>query len=165
MHLGSPVSAAGSVWSARWIIVLAAVMWSSSGFFAKAPLFENWPQQLGVWPIRGPVLAFWRAVFAGLVLVPLIRRPRWRPELIPMTLVFAAMNFAFLTALTKTSEANAIWLQNLAPLWVFLGGVLFLGERVRPRDWRMLCGCGAGISLIVGCNSTPVCATAKRSTA
>ena len=49
----------------RLLIVAAAVMWSTSALFAKSPIFQDWPQEL-----RGPLLAFWRALFGGLVLVP-----------------------------------------------------------------------------------------------
>ena len=53
----------------RLLILVAAVMWSTSGLFAKAPLFADWPLQVAGLPVRGPLLAFWRAVFASLVLL------------------------------------------------------------------------------------------------
>lgn len=141
----------GSPTRARLIILLAAVMWSSNGFFAKAPLFADWPLLVDGWPVRGPLLAFWRATFACLVLFPFVRKPRWNPKLIPMTLLFAAMNFTFLSAMTMGSEANAIWLQNTAPLWVFLVGVFFWGEPVHPRDGWLLAFVAAGLALILSC--------------
>ncbi len=120
----------------RLLVVAAAVLWSTSGFFAKAPLFEHWPLEH-----RGMYLAFWRALFACLFVAPLVRRPRWHAGLIPMVLVFAAMNYMYLTAMTRTTAANAIWLQNVAPAWVFLIGVFVFGERVHPGDWTLvLCG-------------------------
>ena len=70
----------------RLLILAAAVMWSTSGLFAKAPLFADWPLHLAGWPVRGPLLAFWRAVFAALILWPFVRRPRWTPKLLPMLL-------------------------------------------------------------------------------
>lgn len=137
---GSP----GAGWG-RVAVVAAAVLWSTAGLFAKSPYFADWPLEL-----RGPLLAFWRALFAGLALAPFVRRPRWRWELIPMTLAFAAMNYAYLTAMTLTTEANAIWLQNIAPVWVFLIGVPLLGERVRPGDWLLLLLVAAGLATILG---------------
>lgn len=135
----------------RLLILAAAVMWSSSGLFAKAPLFADWPLQLAGLPVRGPLLALWRAVFAGLVLLPFIRRPRWRWGLLPMLLAYSAMNYAFLAALTLTTEANAIWLQHTAPVWIFLVGVFVFREPVHPRDpWLLVC-CLAGVGLILGC--------------
>lgn len=133
----------------RLLILVAAVMWSTSGFFAKSPLFAQWPQTVDGWPVRGPLLAFWRAVFATLVLLPFVRRPRWTPKLIPMTLNFAAMNFTFLNAMTLTTEANAIWLQHTAPFWVFLVSAFIFREAVDPRDWWLLLFIGLGVAMIL----------------
>jgi drug/metabolite transporter (DMT)-like permease len=125
-------------------MLAAALMWSTSGLFAKAPIFADWSDE-----VRGPLLAFWRATFAALVLVPLVRRPRWRPGLVPLALAFTGMNVTYLTAMTLTTAANAIWLQNTAPGWVFVIGVLLLGEPVVRRDLIPL-GFGlVGIGLIV----------------
>ena len=126
------------------LIATAAILWSTSGFFAKAPLFVDWPVE-----IRGPLLAFWRSFFAGLALLPFVRRPRWTPKLVPMVLVFAAMNVTYLTAMALTTAANAIWLQSTAPVWVFLVGVFWFGERVNPGDRLMLCFGVAGVGLIL----------------
>jgi drug/metabolite transporter (DMT)-like permease len=115
-------------------------MWSTSGFFAKSPYLAGWP---------GPVLAFWRAVFACSILWPAVRRPRWKWRLVPMTLFFVGMNFTYLTAMTKGSAANAIWLQCTAPVWVLLVGVFVFGERAVARDWVMVGFAAIGVSLIV----------------
>ncbi|MCA9145507.1 MAG: EamA family transporter [Planctomycetaceae bacterium] len=133
----------------RLLILAAAVLWSTSGFFAKSPLFEAWPKEIDGWPVRGPLLAFWRTSFASVILFPLVRRPRWTVKLIPTTLIFAAMSVAFLTAMTKTNAANAIWLQNTAPVWIFLVGVLVLGDDVHRRDWWLLGFALAGVGLIL----------------
>ncbi|MBW3597452.1 MAG: DMT family transporter [Planctomycetes bacterium] len=50
----------------RLLIVAAAAMWSTSGFFAKSPFFDDWPVE-----VRGPLLAFWRAAFAAVILLPM----------------------------------------------------------------------------------------------
>jgi len=133
----------------RLLILVAAVMWSTSGFFAKSPFFIDWPLQLDGIPVRGSLLAFWRAVFAALVLLPFVRRPRWTPKLIPMVLAYALMNFTFLNAMTLTTEANAIWLQHTAPVWVFLVGVLCFHEKVEPGHWWLLFFCIVGVGLIL----------------
>ena len=75
------------------MVVVAAVLWSTSGYFAKLPLFEDWPQES-----RGVQLAFWRALFAGMLILPAVRRPSFRLAMIPMTLSFAAMNVLYLTS-------------------------------------------------------------------
>jgi drug/metabolite transporter, DME family len=128
----------------RWLVLAAAVLWSTSGFFAKAPLFENWPIEQ-----RGLMLAFWRALFASLFVLPLVRRPRWTPGLLPMVLIFAAMNYAYLTAMTRTTAANAIWLQNVAPVWVFVLGVLLFGEQIHRKDWLLVLFGALGVGFIL----------------
>jgi drug/metabolite transporter, DME family len=125
---------------ARWLVLVAALLWSTSGFFVKSPDLAGW---------SGPTLAFWRAVFACLLLFPLIRRPRWSWHLLPMTLLFLGMNYTYLTAMVKGTAANAIWLQCTAPVWVLLVGVFVFGERAIARDWLMLGWAAAGIGIIL----------------
>jgi DME family drug/metabolite transporter len=119
-------------------------LWSSSGLFAKAPYFLSWPEST-----RGVHLGFWRAVFALAFLLLLVRRPRFSWPMIPMTLLFVAMNYTYLTAMAMTTAANATWLQHIAPVWVFLVGVLFLKEKVHPGDWTMMWLGLAGAAIIL----------------
>lgn len=120
----------------RLLVLAAALLWSTSGFFAKAPIFESWPLEQ-----RGLCLAFWRSLFAALLLLPMIRRPRWRVGLVPLAACFVAMSYTYLTAMTRTTAANAIWLQNTAPAWVFVLGVVWFREQVLPGDWSLvICG-------------------------
>ncbi len=114
---------------ARWMIVLAAILWSTSGFFAKAPWFEGWP---------GFVLAFWRAIFASLILLPMVRKPQWSLRLIPVTLIFVAMNYTYLTVMERYEASNAIWLQYTAPIWIITLGVIILKEKTGWADWAMV---------------------------
>ena len=134
----------GKPWLGRMQIVLAAVLWSTSGFFAKAPWFDGWPED-----IRGIMLAFWRSGFAALILVPMIRRPTWQWPMLPMMLCFALMVWSFMSAMVHGSAANAIWLQYLAPGWVLIGGMLMLRERVTSADVRMILFCLSGVLLIL----------------
>ena len=131
---------AGELLKARLLVLTAAVMWSSSGFFVKAPYLAGWP---------GPVLAFWRALFACVVLWPMVRRPAWSWKLIPAAATFVAMNYTYLTAMTKGSAANAIWLQCTAPVWVLFVGVFVLGERANWRDWLLIAFAASGVSVIL----------------
>jgi drug/metabolite transporter (DMT)-like permease len=125
---------------ARLMVLVAALMWSTSGFFAKSPYFAGW---------SGPLLAFWRAVFACVILWPLVRRPRWSWRLVPMTVFFAGMNFTYLTAMVSGSAANAIWLQCTAPVWVLLVGVFVFHERAVARDWLMVAFAMLGVGVII----------------
>ncbi len=130
----------------RLLIVVAALLWSSGGFFAKAPLFADWPET-----VRGPLLAFWRAAWASVILLPFVRRPSWSWKLIPMMATFAAMNWTYLTAMSVGEASNAIWLQMTAPVWVFLFGAVWLRETIRPLDWLLLLFGTAGVGLILWC--------------
>lgn len=133
------------LWSSgRFQIVLAALMWSTSGFFAKAPWFDAWPTET-----RGLLLAFWRSFFACLILVPMIRRPRFQWQMIPMVVCFATMVWSFMTAMVHGPAANTIWLQYLSPAWVLIAGVFLLKEKVTPADFRMFGFCLAGVVLIL----------------
>jgi len=126
----------------RWLVLLAALLWSSSGFFAKAPWFDSWP---------AVTLAFWRAAFACVILLPMVRRPRWSWKLIPTVLTFVIMNYTYITALVEGSPANAVWMQATSPIWVLLVGVFCLGEKADGRDWLLLACCVVGIGLILVC--------------
>jgi len=133
-----------SPWKGRLQIALAATLWSSSGFFAKAPWFEAWPED-----VRGLLLEFWRSFFACLCLVPMIRRPEFRWQIIPMVVCFAVMVWSFMTAMVYGTAANAIWLQYLSPAWVMLAGIFILKEPYSAGDGRMFVFCMAGVLLML----------------
>jgi len=113
----------------RLSVLAAAVFWSSSGLFAKWPIFDVWPAST-----RGVSLAFWRAMFAALILLPTVRQPRWRVGLLPLVTAFTLMNVTYLTAMSQTTAANAIWLQSTCPWWVFLFSVVLFREPIVRRD-------------------------------
>ena len=140
-----------SLRQARLLVLTAAVMWSTSGFFVKSPYLAGW---------SGPRLAFWRAAFACLALWPLVRRPAWSWKLIPMTIFFVGMNYTYLTAMVEGTAANANWLQCTAPVWVLLVGVFVYGERAQWRDWLMVAFAMIGVSVIVYFESQGVARTA-----
>ena len=138
--LPRPHEARSVVLRARLLVLTAALMWSTSGFFVKSPDLRSWP---------GPALAFWRAVFACLVLWPFVRRPRWTWKLVPMTAMFAGMNYTYLTAMAQGSAANAIWLQCTAPVWVLLVGVIVFREPAVWRDWLLVAFVATGVGVIL----------------
>src|SRR5688572_8094535 len=135
---GSPSVARG-----RLYIILAALLWSTSGAFTKVltlPTFlgANEPPIEPVvlddtpYPIQ---IAFYRALFAGIVLLATVRPSdvRIRPMMWGMALCFAVMNLTFISAQALGKAANAILLQYSAPLWMYLAAVFWLGE---PADRR-----------------------------
>ncbi|MBN2021223.1 MAG: EamA family transporter [Pirellulales bacterium] len=129
----------------RLCVVGAALLWSSSGLFAKAPLFADWPEAQ-----RGLLLAFWRAGFAAMVLLPAVRGVRWRAGLVPLGVCFVVMNVTFLSAMSLSTAANTTWLQATAPWWVFVLSTLVVREPVARRDLVPLAFGAAGVGLILG---------------
>lgn len=128
----------------RLMVVVAALLWSTSGFYAKAPWFDDWPIET-----RGVTLTFWRAVFTALTVLPFVRRPTFRIAMIPMSLAFVAMTYSFLVAMVNGSETTTIWLQYVGPAWVAIAGLIGLGDRPRRTDWVMIGLSLIGISVIV----------------
>src|SRR5690349_8408329 len=128
----------------RLCIVLAAILWSTSGAFTKV-LRESTPLDLHVPPLAGEQMAFFRVIFGGLALLPLLRRRHvtFRGSMIGAAVCFAVMNYLFVRALAEGKAANAIFLQYSASLWMYLISVFFLGE---PADRRGGVALGIGLS-------------------
>jgi drug/metabolite transporter (DMT)-like permease len=132
----------------RLCILAAAVLWSSSGAFTKV-LREATPLDLND-PLLTPLqIACCRVLFAGAVLLPLLRRRDlvFRPAMLWTAGFFALMNALFITATALGKAANAILLQYTATLWMFLFSVTFLGEKADGRGLAaVLVGlCGVGV--------------------
>src|SRR5262249_32697452 len=96
-------------------------------------------------------IAFYRVLFAGLALLPLVRRSdiSWRPVMLVMMGCFALMNVAFVSALGLGTAANAIVLQYTAPMWMSLGCVWLLGEQADRRSFLAFAIGFVGIGVIV----------------
>jgi DME family drug/metabolite transporter len=142
-----------SIAGARLCLILAAVLWSLGSLFMRV-LRE--PTALGLdEPRLAPIpIAFFRALFAGLVMVPLIRRAdvKFRPLMGGMVVTFAAMSGLYLSALGLGPAANAIFLQNTAPFWVYLFAVVVLREAVERRAAQAVLLGAAGATVIVAGN-------------
>ena len=137
-------SAVPSVVTGRLLVVVATLLWSSSGLFAKAPIFDDWPADT-----RGLLLAFWRALFAGVLMIPAVRRPTWDARLVPLCVAFTAMNVTYLSAMSLTTAANSIWLQSTAPWWVCLVGVVVFREPLAHSERFPLVIGGIGLAVIL----------------
>ncbi|MBV9123150.1 MAG: DMT family transporter, partial [Planctomycetes bacterium] len=133
----------GAVARGRLFIVLAALLWSTSGALTKT-LTQNTLLGLNR-PLLSPLqIAFFRVLFAGLVLLPALkgRDLSFRPGMVVMVLSFAAMNALFISAQALGTAANAIWLQYTAPMWMYLASIWLLGE---PSDRRSSLALGGGL--------------------
>ena len=135
----------------RWCLVLAAVLWSLSGLGTR--LLQN-PGPLGLdEPKLTPVqIAFFRGLFAGLALLPIIpyRQIAFRPVMPFMIMCFAIMNALFITAITRGSAANAILLQNTAPFFVFAYLILIVREKADAKSVIAITIGMAGMAVIIG---------------
>ena len=152
-------AAALSLARGRLCIVLAALLWSTSGAFAKVltrptflaadqPPIETFAFQEKNYDVQ---IAFYRALFAGLVLSCTVRRAdiTFRPLMIVMAVSFALMNITFVSAQAQGTAANAIFLQYSAPLWMYLAAVFLLGESADRRGTITLGFGMLGVAVII----------------
>ena len=111
--------------------------------------------------VPGTVSAFYRVLFAGMILLPL-RLARWRlPHptwqdvgLIALGGLFFSFDLALWNAsLLLTSAAAATLLANNSPLWVGLGAMLLFREKLPAKYWLGLAIALGGMALIVGGNA------------
>lgn len=107
-------------------------------------------------PLLSPLqLAFFRALFAGIVLLPIVPwgTVRFRPPMVLMVVCFATMSGLYLSALGLGLAANAILLQYTAPVWVYLFGVYVLGDPAHRRDRQAIIVGFLGAIVLVAGNS------------
>ena len=119
-------------------------MWSTSGLFAKAPIFSEWPEES-----RGMLLAFWRAAFASLVLLIMVRKIAWSWKLVPLVVAFALMNWTYLNGMVYCEASLAIWLQYTAPVWACLMAWRLFGEQPELKDWILFVLVSIGLVVIL----------------
>ncbi len=147
MSAGNP-----SLARARLCLILAAVLWSLGSVFMR--LLRE-PLGLGLdEPLLTPLqIAFYRGLFGGMVMLALVYRVEvtFRLPMLGMVAAFAVMSGVYLSALDGPA-ANAIFLQNTAPVWVYLFAVLAIGERGDRRGWLAVVLAAAGATVIVAGN-------------
>jgi len=121
----------------RALILAAAVLWSTAGAAIKSVGLDAWQTAGG------------RSLVAGLFLLALVRETRARPTL-PVALVAIAYAFTvvlFVLATKLTTAANAIFIQDTAPLWVLALSPWLLGERPTRGELLAIPLYGAGLGL------------------
>jgi drug/metabolite transporter (DMT)-like permease len=103
----------------RLLILAAAVLWSTAGAVMKSC-------ELSGWQIAGG-----RSLVAAVFLFLVLPRGRRLPDLpnLLTSIANAATVVLFALANKLTTAANAIFLQDTAPLWVLLSSRWLLGER------------------------------------
>jgi DME family drug/metabolite transporter len=135
---------------ARMCLVLAAVLWSLGSAFMR---ILSAPLGLGLdVPLLSPLqIAFYRGMFGGMILLAMVRREEivFRPRMLGMVIAFSVLSGLYLSALGRGVAANAIFLQNTSPIWVYLFAVLILGEASNRRSWESVLLGGLGAIVIV----------------
>jgi drug/metabolite transporter (DMT)-like permease len=131
---------------ARARIVAAAVLFSTGGLAIKSVSLTAWQ------------VACFRAAAAALaiaLLAPAARRAwSWRTTIVAMP--FAATIILYTLANRTTTAANAIFLQDTAPLYVLLLGPWLLGERVTKRNLGFAAAIGVGLVLLFAGTGAPM---------
>jgi drug/metabolite transporter (DMT)-like permease len=94
----------------RLLILSAAVLWSTAGAAIKR-------SDLDAWQIAGG-----RSLVAGAFLLLVVRQARVRPtpRVLLVSVAYAVTVVLFVVATKLTTAANAIFIQDTAPLWVLL---------------------------------------------
>jgi DME family drug/metabolite transporter len=96
--------------SGPWFILAAATLWSTAGAAIKLCALSGWQINLG------------RSLVAAAVLALLIPGARRRPDrsVLLVAVAYAFTVLLFVLANKATTSANAIFIQDTAPLWVLL---------------------------------------------
>jgi drug/metabolite transporter (DMT)-like permease len=103
----------------RLLVLLAALLWSTAGAAIKLCALNEWQ------------IAGGRSLVAAITLFLLFRSARRVPDLrtVWVAVANAATVVLFVVANKWTTAANAIFLQDSAPLYVLLAGPFLLGEK------------------------------------
>ena len=126
-------------------LILAGVLWSTSGIFLK---ILNWS------PLA--VLSA-RSFFSALVFLVYLRRfptrfTRWQWV---AAISSVLTQLLYVTSIQMTTAANAIFLQYTAPLYILFLGYWFLRERPSRTDWVAMLIIFLGLGLFFGDRLSP----------
>lgn len=126
-------------------LLIAAVLWSTSGIFLK---LLNW-QPLAV--LAG------RSFFSALVFLIYLRRiprrfTRWQWV---AAISSVLTQLLYIISVQLTTAANAIFLQFAAPIYIILLGYWFLREKPSRADWWSMLVIFAGLGLFFGDRLSP----------
>ena len=125
----------------RLAVILAAILWSTSGAFVKTLQMPD------------TTLAVYRAGIAGasLLVVALALRVKFTFDglMIGMVTAFALMNYWFMASMSRTTAANVIFLQYSAPVWMYLVSVFLLREKSQPRTLPALVIAVIGLTVLL----------------
>jgi drug/metabolite transporter, DME family len=121
----------------RLLLLLAAALWSSGGAAIKACGLDAWQ------------LAGGRSLVAAAVLLALVPATRRRPTRLSwaVAVAYAFTVVLFVSATKLTTAANAIFIQDTAPLWVLLLSPWLLKEHPTRGELLSVPVFGIGLAL------------------
>jgi drug/metabolite transporter (DMT)-like permease len=124
-----------------FLLVLTALLWSSSGLFIKVIRWEPFS-------ILGA-----RSMISTVVFWIYLRHFtfHWTRMQVIGALGYVGAQLFFIIGTKLTTAANAIFLQYTSPLYILLFGYWLLGERPRRADWASMLVIFAGM-LLFFCN-------------
>jgi drug/metabolite transporter (DMT)-like permease len=135
---------------ARLLVAATALLFSTGGFVIKLTSQNAW-QAAGL-----------RAAVAGIALIlflPGVLRS-WDWRYVPVAAAYAATTILFVLANKLTTAANAVFLQDTAPIFVLLLGPLLLNEPIRTSDIAFIAVVACGMALFFTAHE-PIRATAS----
>ncbi|MCP4422094.1 MAG: EamA family transporter [Chloroflexi bacterium] len=122
------------------LLLLTALLWSSSGLFIK----------LIVW---GPFsILSARSLIATIVFLIYLRRPKFRWTRLQFigALAYVGAQLFFIIGTKLTAAANIIFLSYTSPLYIILFGYWLLRERPQRADWLSMVAIFTGMLLFFG---------------
>jgi drug/metabolite transporter (DMT)-like permease len=129
----------------RLQLLAAAVLFSTGGAAIKAASLTGWQ-----------VACFRSAVAAGAILVLLApARRNWSWRVPAVGCAYAATLVLYVLANKLTTAANAIFLQDTAPLYLLLVGPWLLKEPVHRSDLAWMLALAAGVALVFAGQQAP----------
>jgi drug/metabolite transporter (DMT)-like permease len=127
-------------------LVLAAVLWSSSGLLIKV---ITW-QPLSILAGRSIIAAVIYLIYLRHLRLRRNIHFRWSPTLAVGAVAFLGTQALFITATKMTTAANAIFLQYTAPVYVVILSYGWLGERPERADWAAMAVILTGLLFFFG---------------
>ena len=126
-------------------VVAGALLFSTGGVAIKLSTMTGWQ------------ISCLRSLIAGVVLLLVFRRlgTVWTWRSLVVAIPYAATFTLFALANKLTTAANAIFLQDTAPLYILVLGPLLLHERTRASDLGFMAALGAGLGLIFVSGESP----------
>jgi len=121
----------------RLLLLAAAVLWSTAGAAIKSCGLDGWQ------------IAGGRSLVAALFLVAVVPEARVRPTLrvLAVGVAYAFTVVLFVLATKLTTAANAIFIQDTAPLWVLVLSPALLDERPTRGELLAIPVYGLGLGL------------------